>query len=208
MSPDRVRLFVALELPEPARVALAAWGAAIAPALDGRVVATESLHVTLCFLGSLDVVRVAALADAVSRVEGRPAARLETGGALCLPPRRPRVVAVSLLDRGGALAAVQSELSSALESLGVYASERRAFLAHVTVLRMRGGRRVRTSEVSDPPALTLVGSTVTLFRSRLGGGPARYEALAQAGLIITGASRGAAPSCRPVPGSGREPPTP
>jgi RNA 2',3'-cyclic 3'-phosphodiesterase len=183
VSSDRVRLFVALELPERTRVALATWGTVIAPVLGGRAIAAESLHLTLCFLGPVDAVRVASVADAVSRVAGLPAARLETGGALCLPPRRPRVVAVSLLDRDGALATVQSVLSSALESLGVYVPEPRAFLAHVTVLRMRGGRRVRTTELADPPAVDTVGSTVTLFRSRLGSGPARYEALARVGLV-------------------------
>ena len=52
MNGERVRLFVALELPEPVRDALVAWRAAVladVPAL--RAVARKSLHVTLCFLG-------------------------------------------------------------------------------------------------------------------------------------------------------------
>src|SRR4051794_24249122 len=51
-SPPRPRLFVALDLPEPARAALVDWQArALAGRSDLRVVAPDALHVTLAFLG-------------------------------------------------------------------------------------------------------------------------------------------------------------
>ncbi len=54
----RARLFVALDLPEDAREALAAWGGEVA-APDGaerrlRLIPADALHVTLCFLGWRD----------------------------------------------------------------------------------------------------------------------------------------------------------
>ena len=49
---EHVRLFVALELPETIRQALIGWGVQALRGTDGiRLLATEGLHVTLCFLG-------------------------------------------------------------------------------------------------------------------------------------------------------------
>src|SRR5581483_12164038 len=69
-TPERVRLFVALELPSRVRSALAEWrSTAVRSRDDLRLVAPASLHVTLAFLGSrpageLDAI-AAALAGAV-----------------------------------------------------------------------------------------------------------------------------------------------
>ena len=45
-----------------------------------------------------------------------------------------------------------------------------------TVARVRRGKRPGRS-LPDPPRATFAAEAVTLFRSHLGGGPARYEAL-------------------------------
>ena len=74
-------------------------------------------------------------------------------------------------------ARAQAALSRALESGGWYVPEKRRFLAHVTVARVRKGARVRREELPPPAADALRGSTVTLYRSRLGAGGARYEPL-------------------------------
>jgi len=118
----RTRLFVALELPEQVRTALAAWGAGVAADVHGerplRVLPPESLHVTLCFLGWRDeghVEAIAALALGAVPV-GAPAPRLALGAPAWLPRRRPRVLAVDLADDGGALAGLQAQVSDALEA--------------------------------------------------------------------------------------------
>ncbi|MGZ4186489.1 MAG: RNA 2',3'-cyclic phosphodiesterase [Solirubrobacteraceae bacterium] len=180
-SGERARLFVALELPGEVRERLALWRDGIVAAVPGlRAVAVESLHVTLCFLGSVDVASVAAVAAACGVVGGMPAASLRVGRGLWLPPRRPRVLAVELSDVGGRLAVVQSALSSSLADGGWYTPEKRPFLAHVTVARVGKGVRVRQGlELPGlPDGLSFVGSTVTLFRSRLSAAGARYEGLA------------------------------
>jgi 2'-5' RNA ligase len=183
VSDERARLFVALELPEPIRRELADWLASAVRGLDGlRLVHEQDLHVTMCFLGWQAVGEIDSIASACAVLLGEPAARLQVGGAIWLPRRRPRVLAVELEDLDGALAAAHSMLSDALEAGGWYRPEARPFFAHVTVARVRGRARVRAVELDAPLGLTLTGSRVTLFRSRLSPSGARYEALASVEL--------------------------
>ena len=66
-TPERVRLFVALELPSRMRSALDAWRRdAVGARDDLRLVAASSLHVTLAFLGSRAAGEVDEIAAAVS----------------------------------------------------------------------------------------------------------------------------------------------
>ncbi len=172
------RLFVALELPEPVASALASWQGELVdsePAL--RAVGSESLHVTLCFLGRLPPEVVDAVAQAMDRLEGRPARNLALGDALWLPRRRPQVLAVQLLDPLGHASGLQAELAEALGTAGLSGSEARRFLPHVTVARVRGQARVQPRLLKRPDSGDFDARHVTLYRSHLGGGPARYEAL-------------------------------
>ena len=181
MTDERARLFVALELPEAVRDRLATWGKGIAAGLPGvRAVAVESLHVTLCFLGWVEVGEIEAVAAACGVVAGMPAAELRVGRGIWLPARRPSVLAVELSDVDGRLGTVQSALSEALAGGGWYRPEKRAFLPHVTVGRVgRTGRVRRGSELPEvPDGPSFSGCTVTLFRSRLSPAGARYEGLA------------------------------
>jgi RNA 2',3'-cyclic 3'-phosphodiesterase len=180
-SDERARLFVALELPGAVRQRLAVWRDEVVAEVPGlRAVAVESLHVTLCFLGWVSVGDVDAVAGACGVVAGMATPSLRVRGGVWLPARRPRVLAVELSDDGGRLGAVQSALSGALAEGGWYTPEKRPFLAHVTVARVGRGARVRQGvELPGlPDDLTFVGSTVTLFRSRLSAAGARYEGLA------------------------------
>jgi RNA 2',3'-cyclic 3'-phosphodiesterase len=181
VNDERARLFVALELPETVRGRLAAWGEGVARSVPGvRAVPGESLHVTLCFLGWVDVGEVDAVAAACGVAAGMPGSLLRVGDGIWLPARRPRVLAVELDDLGARLGAVQSALSEALAEGGWYTPERRRFLPHVTAARVGRGARVRRgSELpSLPDEVSFPGTTVTLFRSRLSPAGARYEGLA------------------------------
>lgn len=142
-----------------------------------RAVDREALHVTLCFLGSVPAARAAAVGEACSVVAGRPVRHLRAAGALWLPRRRPRVLAVGFEDQLGELGAVQAELAGALEAAGLFQPEHRAFLPHVTLARVRTGARVRPRDLEAPVLGEFDGQHVTLYRSHLGRGPARYEAL-------------------------------
>jgi 2'-5' RNA ligase len=182
------RLFVAADLPAGARAALAAF-AREAAAADAalRAVGADSLHVTLAFLGHRALDEVEPLArvvrEAAAAADGGPPP-LEIGEALWLSPRRPSVLAVRLADPSGALGALQRAVARGAADAVGYVPERRVFLPHVTVARVRRGHPPRRGDLPPPPALfELAAEAVTLYRSHLGGrGPARYEAVERVAL--------------------------
>ena len=175
---ERVRLFVALELPLPARDALARWQGRALQGLEGvRAIAAPDLHATLCFLGWRSEAEIGAIRDACGVLAAYPAPELSIGEATWLPPRRPRVLAVELLDLAGALGRAQAALSDVLEAGGWYRPEKRPYLAHVTVARMGRGARLSSRALADPRALSFRGPRVTLYRSRLLRSGACYEPL-------------------------------
>jgi 2'-5' RNA ligase len=178
VSDDRVRLFVALSLPPAVRAALGEWRDAAAHQVGGlRPVASESLHVTLCFLGSQPADAVGAIADSCAVAGSAEVPRLTLAEPVWLPGRRPRVLGVSVADDRGVLAGVQAGLSAALSDGGWYSPESRPFFAHVTVARVAHGARVRPVELGKPPALEFEGAEVVLYRSRTSRSGARYEPL-------------------------------
>jgi 2'-5' RNA ligase len=185
-----LRLFVALDLPGAVRRALAEWGARGPARLPGvRPVAVQSLHVTLCFLGATEAGEVEAIAAACALVlagVGGPLT-LSLADPVWLGPRRPQVLAVGLDDRGGQLARLQAALAAALASGGWYQVERRPFLAHVTVARIRRGALPRAPELGGAPEpAAFTADRVSLYRSHTGAGGARYEPLATIRLTDPG----------------------
>jgi 2'-5' RNA ligase len=194
-----VRLFVALELPRSARLALAAWagervddaiwrgparGACGSDPARGRLraVPAANLHVTLCFLGERPDASAHGVGEAVAAgAAGTEALALTITGSLWLPPRRPRVLAVGC--DGPGLAALQARVTAALVTAGWYAPERRPYRGHVTVARMVGaGGSGPPSSPGAPPPLGFTAGTVAVLRSHLGEGPVRYEPLARVRL--------------------------
>src|SRR3954453_22066619 len=185
----RVRLFVALDLPDELREGIAAWGkeALADPAL--RPVAPESLHVTLAFLGHRPEVEVEAIAEAV-RESAAPAPWVELRDPEQRPPRgRARLFALPAISPGAE--ALQAGLAQRLVEAGFYEPEKRPFWPHVTVARgrpeARGSRR--PAVVSEPPGPIpeelvepRISVRMTLYRSVLQSSGARYVPLAQVKL--------------------------
>jgi RNA 2',3'-cyclic 3'-phosphodiesterase len=183
---ERVRLFVALELPDPVVTSCVQWRDDVLRGQSNlRAVPPASLHVTLCFLGWRFEPELGDIVAACEVVRARPPAGLSIEGAVWLPPRRPRVLALKLADDGGRLAEVQASLSRVLEAGGWYTPESRPFLAHVTVARVSRGARIRPVELPAPTVGPFVGSRVTLFRSRLSASGAHYERLASVDLDVS-----------------------
>ena len=186
----RLRLFVGLDLPEDVRAALTAWRSRIlgeTPVL--RPVAADALHVTLCFLGSQPAEGLSAIATAFEVALGGAAApQLRVAAGLWLPPRRPRVLAVTLDDPSGALGRIQAAVSGALADGGWYTPEKRPFLAHVTVARVPARARVRATEPSAPESMRFRAPSVTRYRARLQRAGARYESLRRVALTHRGAA--------------------
>ena len=176
---ERLRLFLALELPSATLDDLNAWGSANLS--GGRIVAREHLHVTLAFLGSRPAVEV----DAIVRV--LRAAVAAGSEPIVLEPtrwRETRSVGMLLLsDQGDAATGLAHRCHAGLEALGVYRSEKRPWLPHVTLLRFRERPRL------DPPLPgmgTFVPSDAAAYLSRLHPTGARYEVLERVSLIAGG----------------------
>jgi 2'-5' RNA ligase len=176
------RLFIALDISDADRVALVHWAQQAVGADRGmRVVAPEQVHLTLAFLGHRSPDEIEPLSALVSTFADRPAPRMRTAGALWLSPRKPHVLTVAIDDETGALAGLHDGVWTALEELG-FERERRRFRPHLTVARVRHGWTAPTAALPPAPGRALAAGSVTLMRSWLGGGPARYEALERAAL--------------------------
>ena len=175
-----MRLFVAAELPEHVREALAAWArGALGRREDLRRIDPDALHLTLCFLGEQPPAAVGIVAGALEAC----AELLDAVGELCvgppawLPPRRPRVLAVEISDPLGALHALHAGLAATLEDGLGWEHRRERFRPHVTVARMRPGSQ-RARELPPTPALRFAPVAATLLRSTLHPDGARYDPLA------------------------------
>jgi RNA 2',3'-cyclic 3'-phosphodiesterase len=173
---DQLRLFVALELPQPVRDALIAFREAAADPEIWRPVAPDALHLTLAFLGRRPASDLPAI-DEVLYASVGPAPRLLLGDALLLPPRRAHVLCAAVSDADGVLGALQARVSDGLAAAGVYTPEKRPFRAHATVARLRPRARAPRSVDAAPEPLEFHGEALTLFVSRLHPHGARYEPL-------------------------------
>jgi RNA 2',3'-cyclic 3'-phosphodiesterase len=181
-------MFVALDLPEGAREALAAWrDALIEGRHDLRPVRVEALHVTLVFLGWQDESAAEAIAEATFGCADPdvPAPRLTSAELKPVPPRAPRLFALDLDDSGGRAGALQGSISEALATGSWYRPEKRPFWPHITLARVtRGERRVAPLDGEPPPSAPFEPEFLTLYRSTLRPQGALYEPLARR-LLVT-----------------------
>jgi len=180
----RARLFLALELPEDPRSAIAAWrDTAIAGRDDVRPIRAEHLHVTLVFLGYQPEREVERIAQtAFTPLRGLAPPRLAAADVRPLPPRSPRLFALDLSDEDGRAVALQAAASEALADARFYKPEKRPFWPHMTLARVKRERRAAPWDAPPPPADPFEAVTVTLFRSTLRPQGAVYEPLESVSL--------------------------
>lgn len=185
----RQRLFVALDLPDSVREGLVVWGEAelVDPAL--RPVRPESLHVTLVFLGHREAEEAAAILDLV-RETSAPSPLLKLEDAVKLP-RRGRAALFALPAPSPALFELHHDLSGRFVAAGLQEPDKRDYWPHVTIARVRAeGRRPRRpapvarwpGDLPDQLKNPFYGVRLTLYRSELQPGGARYVPLAQVEL--------------------------
>ena len=145
-------MFLALDLPEPARASLASWrDELVSGRADLRPVRPEALHVTLVFLGWQDESAAPKIAEAAfGALPAGPPPRLTAAGVRSLPPRNPRLFALDLDDEDGRASTLQAAASAALEAGGWYRPEKRPFWPHLTLARVKRGER-RVAPLPDQP---------------------------------------------------------
>ena len=187
--PPRLRLFVALPLPEPAETSLLEAQAVLRrkaqrSELEPRWIARDGLHLTLKFLGYVEPERVVEL-DAAIAAEARASQAIATsfaGLGAFASPARARVVVAHLSDARAELLALFSRLEASLESLG-FPLEERAFKPHVTLARIKTPGDVRSwlsaAKVGET-AFTL--RAVRLYRSTLKPTGAEYHVVSETPL--------------------------
>jgi 2'-5' RNA ligase len=179
------RCFVAVPIGDQLRADLAAavgaWRGA--PGTEElRWTDAAGWHATLAFLGRTDPDRVPLLAAALYDVAGRFAPfTLRTGRVGGFPSSRAaRVVWYGIEDPESRLA----DLASAVrEAVGL--DDEQPYRPHLTLARTRGHGHARIDPAMSAPAGTLRVDELVLYRSLLGGGPARYEPLAVARMGVS-----------------------
>lgn len=190
---ERIRAFIAIEMPEAVRAALSALEASLQPEQHTYVkwVAPSSIHLTLKFLGNIPQRQVPEIVEAVTHAsKGISPFQLHLGGLGAFPNLgRPRVIWVGLTGEVDAVMRLQRSIDQALVPLG-FDMEARPFTAHLTLGRLReratheerrriGGLVTATQfEAATPMSVR----EVSLMRSRLTPAGAIYSRLASVEL--------------------------
>ncbi|HEY3246017.1 MAG TPA: RNA 2',3'-cyclic phosphodiesterase [Phycisphaerae bacterium] len=193
-----MRLFVAVELDEPAREFLQRAQRLLA-GFDALVrwARCEQMHLTLKFLGNVPDDGVVAACDAVRRaVAGLPPFEMTLGGFGCFPESgRARVLWSRIDEPSGTLLTAQRRLDEEFFPLG-FAPEKRAYTPHITLGRIRAdtSRGALRGAVADLPAGSVVQpvSEIVMMQSVLMRSGAVYTPVARCSL----GQRAAAPSLR------------
>jgi 2'-5' RNA ligase len=127
------RLFTGVEIPADIAERLALLRGGLAGA---RWIDRDNYHMTLRFIGDVDMVAAEAVAEGLSRVRRRPFAVRFTGvGAL--GTRKPHTV-VATVEPSASLIELQAEHERILQRIGL-PPEGRKFTPHVTLARLRHG---------------------------------------------------------------------
>jgi len=187
--PERLRLFIALQIPEDIKDELENAQSQLrraVPSEQVRWAKREQFHLTLKFLGSVEHQRVPALTDAVSAAcQKFGALSLRAQGIGCFPDYRfPRVIWAGVADLQQQLPLMQSAVQLASQEFTNEEPEER-FTGHVTLGRIKHITRP-AAEALAKSAAKLVGRNfgewiaheLHIMRSELSPKGARYSALA------------------------------
>jgi 2'-5' RNA ligase len=192
-SPEQIRSFIAIELPEEAKEGLAKLKKELERDEHKFVkwVNPRGIHLTLKFLGNIPSRQVAEITKAIEgAVQGISPFHLEIGGLGAFPSlRQARVLWVGIGGEVEKLSRLQQNIDSALAALR-FAKEERSFAPHLTLARIRQG----ASPLERRSFGELVGSTIfedkyhvtvesiSLMRSQLTPAGAIYTCLSLVGL--------------------------
>ena len=178
-----MRLFVAMDIPEEVRLAVAALVVRLrSVSHDARWARIQGLHLTLKFIGEMSEEKVGAIISALKGVAPAKPIALNFHGLGFFPnERRPRVLWAGI-EAGPELAALAAAVEAALIPLGI-PQEDRAFSPHLTLTRFDSPRGLdRLHAAIDAAGPLEFGSTIAkefhLYQSILKRGGAEYTRVA------------------------------
>jgi 2'-5' RNA ligase len=178
---ERLRLFVALEVPPKARDAIEEVAARWRPTLtEFRWSLPQDLHMTLAFLGAVDAKDLQEIQKSLTTAAEQisPFATRLAGLGRFPHQGRARVLWVGLDDAEMRIAQLAAAVRTSLE--GWLELGDRPMKAHVTIARGHPHAQVPAALLEDRPvAVGFLVHDITLFRSHVGTGPPRYEVLAR-----------------------------
>lgn len=187
---DALRLFIAIELPEDVRAALAELQKRLQTLDRDRAMrwsGIDGVHLTLKFIGETPAAQQGPITEALIRAaQGKAPFALAVEGAGCFPnTRKPRVVWAGLAGDLQKLHALRDAVEAQVAPLG-YPTEARDFSPHLTLGRARQeasggalaalGAQIAALRVETLAAWSATG--VSLMRSELKPGGAVYTQLA------------------------------
>ena len=130
-----MRLFVALEIPEPVRERLAALIVAMRPAATkAKWVRPENLHVTLKFLGEAAPEKLNAIGEALCCARSEAPIEVRFRGLGSFPNEKRTRVLWAGVEGSANLAALAASVDSVVASAG-FPKETRPFFPHLTLAR-------------------------------------------------------------------------
>jgi 2'-5' RNA ligase len=173
------RLFIGVPLTEEARRVIGEHLRRSMPdGVPGRLVPAANWHLTLRFLGATRADQLAAIVRHLRAAELGPQFEIGFGGMGAFSrPRSARVLWIGLTDGVERMKALARTAEDAARAAG-FAAEAKSFKPHLTLSRIQPPRDVTRAIAGVPPLeLRMPVREVVVFRSHLGGGPARYEAV-------------------------------
>jgi len=193
-SPEQIRCFVAIELPDEAKEGLARLKRELERTEHKFVkwVNPRGVHLTLKFLGNIHSKQVTEVTEAMrTAVQGISRFHLEISDVGAFPNlKQARVLWVGIGGAVDKLSRLQQNIESALTALG-FAKEERSFVPHLTLARIKQG----ASPMERRGFGELVGTTifedkyhveveaVSLMRSQLTPAGAIYTRLTTVALL-------------------------
>ena len=168
-----IRLFVALELPQPVRMRLAMLGGGVPGA---KWQGEDQIHLTLRFIGEVDEHVAHDIDDALASVRS-PAFKLELIGVGTFGGRDPHALWAGVRPNE-ALFHLHRKIETALQRIGL-PPESRKFAPHVSLAKLKRPPRDKLAEFIQQHALFASGAIpigqFVLYSSQLGSGGSVYR---------------------------------
>lgn len=181
---DKVRAFIAIEIPENIKLQLKQVQERLKKGLTGvNWARPEGIHLTLKFLGNIDEEMISRIGDSMKKATERSSVfSIRLSGLGIFPgPRFPRVVWIGVKEGGEDLKGLNRAIDKTMDKLG-FSAEEREFRPHLTLGRVRSQERrdellKAIEELQNFEAGSFEAREVSLIKSDLKPGGAVYTKL-------------------------------